>query len=277
MNTIGQQMALARGAAAAGQRVALAEACDVAEACDGARPWSAWLSAVGGLGSVLGDGNASTFTYNAGGAAAGLDYRFDPRFLVGLSVGYTHGTQWTNGFMGQGFSDTVSFAAYGSFTQGRSTSMRWRASPGPTTSSSARSSSPACSPHRQRQHRRQPVPRPGRGRLQDRHLRAGAGQPDAVRPPGGAERHAERLLRIGRQLAQPQRRAAGHQLAALDPRRGAGGRAAARRREQARAGAAARLAARVRRHQAGRSAPPSPARRAIASPSTAPRRCATAP
>ena len=117
MNSVGQQMALARGAAAAGQRVALAEACDVAS-CDGPGPWSAWLSAVGGLGSVQGNRNASTFTYNAGGAAAGLDYRFDPRFLVGLSVGYTHGTQWTNGFMGQGWSDTVSVAAYGSFTQG---------------------------------------------------------------------------------------------------------------------------------------------------------------
>ncbi|HZB57361.1 MAG TPA: autotransporter outer membrane beta-barrel domain-containing protein, partial [Reyranella sp.] len=117
MNSVGQQMALARGAAAAGQRVALAEACDVAS-CDGPSPWSAWLSAVGGLGSVQGNRNASTFTYNAGGAAAGLDYRFDPRFLIGLSVGYTHGTQWTNGFMGQGWSDTVSVAAYGSFTQG---------------------------------------------------------------------------------------------------------------------------------------------------------------
>jgi fibronectin-binding autotransporter adhesin len=117
MNAVGQQMALVRGGAAAGQRVALAEACGGA-ACDGARPWSAWVSALGGLGSVLGDGNASTFTYNAGGAAAGLDYRFDPRFLVGLSVGYTHGTQWTNGFMGQGWSNTVAFAAYGSFTQG---------------------------------------------------------------------------------------------------------------------------------------------------------------
>ena len=82
MNSVGQQMALARGAAAAGQRVALAEACDVAS-CDGPGPWSAWLSAVGGLGSVQGNRNASTFTYNAGGAAAGLDYRFDPRFLVG--------------------------------------------------------------------------------------------------------------------------------------------------------------------------------------------------
>ena len=37
MNTIGQQMSLARGGAAAGQRVALAEACDVAEACEGQR------------------------------------------------------------------------------------------------------------------------------------------------------------------------------------------------------------------------------------------------
>ena len=109
-------MALARGGAAGGQRLALAEACDVA-ACDGPGPWSAWLSALGGLGSVQGNRNASTFTYNAGGAAASLDYRLDPRFLVGLSVGYTHGTQWTNSFMGQGWSDTVSVAAYGSFTQ----------------------------------------------------------------------------------------------------------------------------------------------------------------
>src|SRR5713101_7248935 len=66
---------------------------------------------------VLGDGNASTLTYNFGGAAAGLDYRFDPRFLVGIGTGYTHGTQWVNSFMGQGWSDSVSVAAYGSFTQ----------------------------------------------------------------------------------------------------------------------------------------------------------------
>src|SRR5580704_5363740 len=80
-------------------------------------PLSAWASALGGLGSVLGDGNASTLTYNFGGAAAGLDYRFDPRFLAGIGVGYTHGTEWVNSFMGQGWSDSVSVAAYGSFTQ----------------------------------------------------------------------------------------------------------------------------------------------------------------
>jgi outer membrane autotransporter protein len=72
---------------------------------------------LGGLGSVLGDGNASTLTYNFGGAAAGIDYRLDPRFLAGIGVGYTHGTQWVNSVMGQGWSDSVSVAAYGSFMQ----------------------------------------------------------------------------------------------------------------------------------------------------------------
>jgi len=116
MNALGQQMANARGTASAGQRKALAQACEI-ESCDGTGPLSAWFSALGGLGSVLGNSNASTFTYNLGGAAAGIDYRLDPRFLVGIGTGYTHGTQWVNSFMGQGWSDSVSVAAYGSFTQ----------------------------------------------------------------------------------------------------------------------------------------------------------------
>jgi outer membrane autotransporter protein len=116
MNALGQQMAGFHGGQPAGQRLALAQACEI-EACDGVGPLSAWASALGGLGSVLGDGNASTLTYNFGGAAAGIDYRLDPRFLVGLGTGYTHGTQWVNSFMGQGWSDSVSVAAYGSFTQ----------------------------------------------------------------------------------------------------------------------------------------------------------------
>ncbi len=116
MNTLGQQMANARGSSGGGQRQALARVCEI-EACDGVGPLSAWASALGGLGNVLGDGNASTLTYNFGGAAAGIDYRLDPRFLAGIGVGYTHGTQWVNSFTGQGWSDSVSVAAYGSFTQ----------------------------------------------------------------------------------------------------------------------------------------------------------------
>jgi autotransporter-associated beta strand protein/T5SS/PEP-CTERM-associated repeat protein len=117
MNTVGQQMALARGGAGGGQRQALAQACEV-EACDGMSPWSVWASAIGGLGSVAGNGNSSTLTYNFGGAAAGIDYRLDPRFLVGLSAGYAAGNQWVDSFMGRGWTDTVSVIGYGSFTQG---------------------------------------------------------------------------------------------------------------------------------------------------------------
>jgi outer membrane autotransporter protein len=67
---------------------------------------------------VLGDSNGYTLTYNFGGAAAGIDYRIDPRFLVGISAGYTHGTQWVNTLFGQGWTDSASVAVYGSFTQG---------------------------------------------------------------------------------------------------------------------------------------------------------------
>jgi outer membrane autotransporter protein len=118
MNSVGRQMATERGAGLGGpQRVALAEACVVA--CDTTTPsrFGAWLSGIGSTGSVLGDANASGFTYTMGGTAFGIDYRLDPRFLVGIAGGYTSGTQWVNGFSGNGYSDAFSVALYGSFTQ----------------------------------------------------------------------------------------------------------------------------------------------------------------
>lgn len=78
---------------------------------------SVWGSLLGGMGSVQGDGNSSTFTYNVGGAAAGIDYRLSPSFLAGIGAGFTNGTQWVDSFSGKGWSNTVSVAAYGSFTQ----------------------------------------------------------------------------------------------------------------------------------------------------------------
>ena len=114
MNAVGQQMAGARGAASGGQRQALAQACEI-EACDGTSRWGAWASALGGLGSVAGNGNSSTLIYNFGGATAGIDYRLDPRFLIGLSAGYAAGNQWVDSFMGRGWTDTVSVIGYGSF------------------------------------------------------------------------------------------------------------------------------------------------------------------
>ncbi|WP_147157066.1 autotransporter outer membrane beta-barrel domain-containing protein, partial [Reyranella soli] len=116
MNALGQQMALARGASGSGQRQALAQACEV-EACDAASPFSVWGSALGGFGSVQGDGNSNTFTYNLGGAAAGIDYRVMPNLLLGIGAGYTSGTQWADTFQGKGWTNAVSVAAYASFTQ----------------------------------------------------------------------------------------------------------------------------------------------------------------
>jgi outer membrane autotransporter protein len=77
-----------------------------------------WGSAVGGTGSVAGNGNSSTLTYNLGGFATGIDYRVDPRILAGLSLGYGSGNQWLGGFNGRGTSDSYNVAAYASFTPG---------------------------------------------------------------------------------------------------------------------------------------------------------------
>ncbi len=118
MNAVGRQMAGERGAAVGAPRgVALAEACDVA--CDDTMPprFSAWLSGIGSLGSVLGNGNASGLSYTLGGTAFGIDYRLDPRFLVGIAGGYVGGSQWVNGFGGNGYTGSLSVALYGSFTQ----------------------------------------------------------------------------------------------------------------------------------------------------------------
>jgi len=119
MNAIGRQVAIDRGAGpGAARSVALAEAC--VAACDvdtgGAPPrLSAWLSGIGGTGSVLGDGNAGGLGYTLGGAAFGIGYRPDPRFMVGIAGGYLGGQQWVNGFAGNGYTDSLSIALYGSF------------------------------------------------------------------------------------------------------------------------------------------------------------------
>ena len=121
MNVLGQQMSLARGGSGGGTRVALAEACD--DTCDGTSPasspgpWSLWGSALGATGSVAGNNNSATLTYNAGGVSTGIDYRFSPNLLAGFGVGYASGNQWASGFNGRATSDSYSGSLYGSFTQ----------------------------------------------------------------------------------------------------------------------------------------------------------------
>ncbi len=123
MNALGQQMGLARGGFGGGTRVAVAQACDVvradSDACDGeASPWSLWGSALGGTGSVAGNANAGTLTYNAGGVATGFDYRFGPSLLAGVGVGFSSGNQWASGFSGQSTTNSYQASLYASFTPG---------------------------------------------------------------------------------------------------------------------------------------------------------------
>jgi outer membrane autotransporter protein len=116
MNTVSQQLAGFHGGSSTGQHQALAQACEI-ESCDAQGPWGVWASAIGGLGSVQGNGNAGTLTYNFGGGASGIDYRIDPHIVVGLGAGYTSGNQWVNSFMGRAWSDSANVVAYASFTQ----------------------------------------------------------------------------------------------------------------------------------------------------------------
>ena len=117
MSALGQQLGAARGGdPGKGARVALAEACEI-ETCD-ASPWSLWATGLAGFGSVAGNANAGTVTYNAGGAATGIDYRFSPNLLAGLGIGFASGNQWTNGFSGRGTTDAYQASLYASFTQG---------------------------------------------------------------------------------------------------------------------------------------------------------------
>lgn len=121
MNALGQQMSMLHGGTD-GQvsRTALAQACDGDGACDTTQPgpWSLWGTAMGGTGTVAGNGNAASLTYNAGGFATGLDYRFDPRFLAGIGVGFSSGNQWASGFSGQGTTNSYQASLYASFTAG---------------------------------------------------------------------------------------------------------------------------------------------------------------
>ena len=50
--------------------------------------------------------------------ATGIDYRLDPRFLVGLGIGFSSGNQWLSGFSGRGTSTSYQASLYASFTQG---------------------------------------------------------------------------------------------------------------------------------------------------------------
>ena len=149
----------------------------------------------------------------------------------------------------QGTTDTFQAGLYGSFTQGPvyvdalagyaySDNQMWRqiAIPGLRR---------ACA---QRPDRRQPVLRPARGRLPRRARRHRGGLRHAVRPPAGLHRRRRTASPRAARVAQPQRRGADHQLAALRAGRPARRRDGHRLAREARAAAPAGLEPRIRQH-----------------------------
>jgi autotransporter-associated beta strand protein len=119
MNNFSQ---LAGGSSGGVNRIALAPGGDLAcvDVCDAREPsrWGAWGGGLGGLGTIAGDANAHGMTYNLGGFATGVDYRFEPRVLAGVTAGYTHSAQFTQDIAGTGYSDAWQFGLYGEFGQG---------------------------------------------------------------------------------------------------------------------------------------------------------------
>jgi uncharacterized protein with beta-barrel porin domain len=105
------------GGSPVSNRVALAEACDVA--CDTTQPplWGAWGGGLGGLGTIGANQPLGTVTYNVGGFAAGLDRLITPSTRLGVTAGYTTGTQWVGGFDGVGRTDTFQAGLYGGYSQ----------------------------------------------------------------------------------------------------------------------------------------------------------------
>ncbi|HEV7544898.1 MAG TPA: autotransporter domain-containing protein, partial [Reyranella sp.] len=105
------------GGSPVSNRVALAEACDVA--CDTTQPpqWGAWGGGLGGLGTIGANQPLGTVTYNVGGFAAGLDRLITPTTRLGVTAGYTTGTQWVGGFDGVGRTDTFQTGLYGGYSQ----------------------------------------------------------------------------------------------------------------------------------------------------------------
>ena len=112
----GNQESGSQSSSTGGGRVMLAEACDVA--CEAAARWGAWGGGLAGAGTVAGDTSSRGVTYNLGGFAAGIDYRFDSRFLAGVAAGYSGANLFTQGIDGRGTSDTVQVALYGKLTEG---------------------------------------------------------------------------------------------------------------------------------------------------------------
>lgn len=80
--------------------------------------WGAWGGAVGVFGTILGTTNAGTLTEQSRLRRRHRPQADRPDLLMGVTVGYSGGTQWVQGFQGQGTTGTVQAGLYGSYARG---------------------------------------------------------------------------------------------------------------------------------------------------------------
>ncbi len=216
-------------------------ACDSADAGAVEAPGAARSA---GLGTVGGNANAGTLTYNLGGLRRRpRPQARRPTSCSGVTVGFSGGTQWVQGFQGQGTTGTVQAGLYGSYARpfyvdglaayaySDNQMTRQIAIPG-IAASTARGQTGVNQVF-------------GQVETGYRFDIGGLAQAyrDAVRPPAGGDGNANRFHRERRRRARPQRRGADHQLAAHGVRRPArgcdGSRLARRLRDAVPAGAGA--------------------------------------
>ena len=166
--------------------------------------WGAWGGALGGLGTIGANQPVGSVTYNAGGFAAGLDRSITDSFRMGVTAGYTTGTQWVSGFDGLGRSNTFQVGLYGGFAQDKVYAdaligLRLHLEPDVAEHHHPR---PAAA-HGQGPDRRQPVVRPDRDRLPLRSRRPTPTPSSRRCATAGLHGQPERLHRDRRAVAEP--------------------------------------------------------------------------
>jgi autotransporter-associated beta strand protein len=93
------------------------KADDCEQACDVEPLWGAWGGGTGAFGTIAGNPIANGFTYTLGGFIAGLDRKVAPGFRAGVAAGFNAASLYPQGIPGNGTSNTLQFALYGSFNE----------------------------------------------------------------------------------------------------------------------------------------------------------------
>lgn len=78
----------------------------------------AWLSIIGGVSILSGDGDSHNVNSAIGGLAGGIERRFDTSLVAGLAIGWAGGSFSTSGISGSGTTSTFAIAPYVRYAPG---------------------------------------------------------------------------------------------------------------------------------------------------------------